>query len=232
MARVLVLRAEAEAATTAAALAARGHVPLLLPLQEIRTLHGSPPEGRFAGLLVTSANAVPALKDHPGLKALPVLAVGERTASALRAAGFGDVTTGEGDGAALADVAQPLAERSGLPLLYAAGRVRTAGLETRLLALGVPFRVFEAYDTKPLHPGLKQIATVLAGKAPDVVLLLSVGQAEGYAELARRLPECFLPAPSLVCLSARIAAALPMELRSRAKISATSSLAALFERDL
>ena len=232
MARVLVLRAEAEAATTAKTLAARGHMPLLLPLQEIVTFDAALPEESFAGVLVTSANAVPALENHPGLKALPALAVGERTASALRSAGFADVTVGEGDGAALAEAARPLASRARLPLLYAAGKVRTAGLETRLAELGVPFRVIEVYDTKPLHPGLKQIATVLGGKAPDVVLLLSVGQAEGYAMLVESWPACFLPPPRLLCLSARIAASLPMELRRSAEISATSSLAALFERDL
>lgn len=232
MARVLVLRAAAEAASTGAALAARGHVPLLLPLQAIETLETPLPDGRFAALLVTSANAVPALARQPQLRALPVLAVGARTGAALSEAGFADVTVGDGDGAALADAARPLAARTGLPLLYAAGRVRTSGLEDRLTALGMSFLVVETYDTKPLHPGLNEIATVLAGKAPDIVLVLSVGQAEGYAGLVRDQPESFRPPPRLLCLSARIARALPMELQGTAEISATSSLPVLFERDL
>ena len=69
MARVLVLRAAAEAESTGAALAARGHVPLLLPLQAIETLETPLPDGRFAALLVTSANAVPALARQPQLRA-------------------------------------------------------------------------------------------------------------------------------------------------------------------
>lgn len=232
MARVLVLRPKAEASSTAAALLARGHTPLLLPLQEILPLAAPLAAAPFAGILVTSTNAVPGLAAHAEMTRLPVLAVGARTASALRAVGFEDVTVGAGDGAALADAAALLARRRGLPLLYAAGRVRTAGLETRLRTLGVPFHVAELYDTKPLHPTLNQIATLLAGKAPDVVLLLSVGQAEGYVQLVDRMPECFTPAPRLLCLSARIAAALPTDLRRSAEISATSNLPALFERDL
>lgn len=232
MARVLVLRAEAEAAETSAALAARGHQPLQLPLQEILILDPPLPDGGFAGLLVTSANAVPWARACSGLKGMPVLAVGERTGLALRIAGFTDVAVGEGNGAALAGMALPLVEEAGLPMLYAAGRVRTAGLEDRLSELKIPFTTIEAYDTKPLNPGPREVATVLEGRAPDVVLLLSIGQAKGYAAMVKSYPEGFWPPPRLLCLSDRIAAALPGELRLTAEISARPGLAALFDLDL
>ena len=95
MARILILRQRPDALDTAAALARRGHLPLILPTEEARALDAPPPPaGRFAGFLVTSANAVPAMaRVWPG-DGRPVLAVGGRTAAVLRQAGFQTVSAG------------------------------------------------------------------------------------------------------------------------------------------
>ena len=83
---VLVTRPREQAAETARLLRAAGHEVLLDPLLEIRRL--PPPmlePGEVAAVAVTSANAAPAASAAPA--DLPVFAVGEATARALRAAG-------------------------------------------------------------------------------------------------------------------------------------------------
>jgi uroporphyrinogen-III synthase len=232
MARVLILRPAEDAATTARALAARGHTPQVLPAEEIVALGTAPPAGSFAALLVTSAHAVPALARHPPAAWPAILAVGERTAEALRAAGFDRVTVGCGGAAGLVEPAVRLAAARGLPLLYAAGRVRSDALETTLAEQSVPLSVWEVYDIRPLDPGPEEIARATGGAPPDAVLLLSRGQVAAYLRLAERLPRGPGAAPRLLCLSSRIAAALPAELRSLAEISPAMSLATLFDHVL
>ena len=57
------------------------------------------PEAHYDALIVTSAHAAEALAALDRTK--PVFAVGERTADAVRAAGFADVTVAEGDAVSL-----------------------------------------------------------------------------------------------------------------------------------
>ncbi|MBL8588181.1 MAG: uroporphyrinogen-III synthase, partial [Methylobacteriaceae bacterium] len=61
----LVTRAADEAQRTADALRAAGHEPLLAPLTEIRILPMAAPEGRFDGVVATSAHAFAALAGLP-----------------------------------------------------------------------------------------------------------------------------------------------------------------------
>lgn len=229
MARILVLREAGAAAETAADLRARGHEPLLLPLHEIVPLDDPPPAGDFAGLLATSRNAVPALSRHFAGRDMPVLGVGAATARRLEAAGFAAVEIGEGAAASLVAPAAALAARCRRPLLLALGRVRRSDLEDGLVAAGVSFAAWEVYDTRPSRPDGRAIETALGGRTPDAVLLLSGGQANGFLGLLRAAPSFFKPLPRLLCLSGRIAAALPAELRIRASISADPDLVALFE---
>jgi uroporphyrinogen-III synthase len=226
--RVLILREPDAAARTAAELAARGHEPLVLPLETVETLGVPPPVGAFAAFAVTSAHAVAplarAFPDDPR----PLFAVGEATASAARNAGLRDVRAADGaaDGmGAMAAAALP----AGATILYAAGRTRTGTLETALADAGIGCAVWEVYAVRPSQPDPATVAQVLAGRAPDGVLVLSVGQATAFAGLCRAMPDSFTPLPAVLALSERIAAALPAELRRRARISPDRSLASLFE---
>ena len=110
--RLLVTRPEADAERTAAALRARGHTVVVAPLLRIEPVEDADiAAGPFAAILVTSANAAPAIARHQRfaeLRALPVFAVGGRSAQAMRAAGFADVTSADGD---VSDLA-PLGRRS------------------------------------------------------------------------------------------------------------------------
>lgn len=104
MRQVVILRPEPGASRTAAKARALGLEPVLLPLFAPEPLPWSPPDaGDFDALLLTSANGVrmagAGLEKYRGL---PVYAVGEATAQALREAGFDQVIAGMGDGNAIA----------------------------------------------------------------------------------------------------------------------------------
>lgn len=97
-ARVLVLRPEPGASSTAALAAELGLDPVLAPIAGVEPAAWDVPDAaRFDALLIGSANAV----RHGGaglatLRDLPALAVGEATAVRLREAGFTVRETGTG----------------------------------------------------------------------------------------------------------------------------------------
>jgi uroporphyrinogen-III synthase len=228
MTRVLLLRDRAAGEETAAEVRALGHEPLLLPLQEIVPLDEPMPAGPFAGVVVTSRNAVPVLARHLGKAGVPALAVGETTARHLEEAGFTVAERGEGSGASLLRPAARLGEEQKLPLLLALGRVRTSVLEDGLRAAGVSFTLWEAYDTRALSPSRGEVEAASNGQPPEAVLILSVGQAEGFAALVAAHPDLFDPIPRIFCLSGRIVEALPKELASFASISPSGNVSKLF----
>lgn len=232
MARVLVLRQAPEAAETAEALRARGHEPVLLPLAETVALDAPAPQGEVAGFVVTSLQAVPALASaFPG-DPRPVFAVGERTAQALSAAGFPSVEAGPGTSEGLVGRAGAIAAAAKKPLLYATGRVRLPDFEAGALAAGVALTVWEVYDLVPREPEAAEIDAVFQDGGPNEALILSVGQAEGFAGFWRRFGARAPGMPRLLCLSARISRALGPELAPFAWISPQPKLSSLFDRFL
>ena len=89
--RILLTRPEPDNARTAATLRALGHEAVEAPLLRIETIAGADfGEPPWSGVLLTSANGARAAAGHlrfAEIIALPVLAVGESTAKAARAAG-------------------------------------------------------------------------------------------------------------------------------------------------
>src|SRR5438477_13053703 len=86
-------------------LRARGCEVLVAPLLQVELLADAAlGAGPWGALVMTSSNAAHAVARHPRhaeLTPLPVFVVGRRTAAAARAAGFGDVTSADGDVTAL-----------------------------------------------------------------------------------------------------------------------------------
>ena len=99
--RLIVVRAQPGAQATAALIAAAGGEAVLCPLFHIVPVAAAVPEcGPISAVLFTSAHGVRAAPFVS--RTLPVLAVGDSTAAAARAAGFTTVQSADGDGAALA----------------------------------------------------------------------------------------------------------------------------------
>ena len=119
--RLLVTRPAADAARTAAALRARGHEPILAPLLDVEIMSDADlGAGPWAAILVTSANAVRAVAGHKRrdeLRGIAVFTVGDRSAQAMRDAGFHHVTSAGGNVTDLARlVARPAHTAGAAPL--------------------------------------------------------------------------------------------------------------------
>ena len=129
--RILVTRPAADAARTAAALRVRGHEAIVAPLLTIEYFPDAElGDGPWSAILVTSANAARAIAGHKRrdeLRRIPVFAVGRQSAQDLRAEGFADVTSADGD---VDDLAALVAARLKPParLLYLAGEERSGDL--------------------------------------------------------------------------------------------------------
>ena len=219
--RILLTRPEPDAARTAAALRARGHEVVAMPLLRIApVVDAELGDGPWGAVLATSANACRVLAAHKNfadLVGLPLFAVGARTAEVARAAGFSAVVSADRDVAALARlVAGRLADPS-LPLLYPAGEERAGDLEAALAAHGFTVRMVVVYRAIAEPHMTAAIAARLAAGDIDGVLHFSRRSADAFMAAARAAD---LLSRSLkiqhYCLSAQVAA--PLAAAGAAKI--------------
>lgn len=224
--RVLVTRPEPASARTAAELQRRGHEPVLLPLmqavQQPKVLTLLPLRGT-AALAVTSAEAMRVLETlandtRQPLLALPLFAVGRATARAAREAGFQDVSIADGDGRSLARMLVAKTDQNpGAPILYLTGTPRSPEFETTLADAGRIVDVRECYQMIPAAHDDAKLAQTLT-PMPDAILAYS-------SETALRIGEIFEGTRAsldwsharFLCLSEKIATALPKEFQLRAR---------------
>lgn len=229
--RLLLTRPEPEAERTAARLRARGHTVVIAPLLRIESITDAEiGTGPWAAILVTSGNAGPAIaayRQFAKLRAVPVFAVGRRSAEAMRAVGFTDVTSADGD---VDDLALFVAERlsSGAALLYLAGAERAGDLAGDLSARGfivhtaVIYRAVAATGFAP-----ETVRAIIAGV--DGVLHFSRRSAQAYVEAVRAhgLVAVALAEPAHFCLSAHVAEPLAQAGAADIRIAPQPSEAAL-----
>jgi uroporphyrinogen-III synthase len=207
--RLLVTRPQPEAERTGAILRARGHAVVVAPLLRIEPVAGADiGAGPWAAILVTSVNAASAIASHErvaALRAVPVFAVGERSAEAMRKVGFAAVTSTDG---ALPDLVRLVTERvsPGASLLYLAGAERSGDLAGDLLANGFVAHTVVIYRAVT--------ATAFPASAADAVasgiggvLHYSRRSAEAYVNAARASGQlaAAVTEPVHFCLSAQVA---------------------------
>ena len=118
--KLLVIRPEPGASASAERAREAGLDPILLPFFEVQAVAWDLPDpADYDALLLTSANAVRfGGAGLESLRALPVHAVGERTAEAARAARLDVVSVGTSDAAAAVKAASDMGHRR---LLWLAG---------------------------------------------------------------------------------------------------------------
>jgi len=229
--RLFVTRPEPDAERTAASLRGHGHKVTVAPLLRIEAIRDAEIGwGPWAAILVTSANAAPAIARHARfaeLRTLPVFAVGERSAQAMRAAGFADVTSADGDAEDLDRVAGASLTR-GTPLLYLAGADRSGDLAGALTARGLAVRTVVVYRAVAAAAFPPVVATALTDGI-DGVLHFSRRSAEAYvnAVYAAGLAEPALKKPAHFCLSAQVAEPLTGAGATRIQIAPQPTEAAL-----
>jgi uroporphyrinogen-III synthase len=214
---ILVTRPYPDNEATGSVLRARGFAVLLAPMLRFEPLSfRDDPEAEYGAVIVTSANALraiePQLAGHRLLE-LPVFAVGEHSAAAARAAGFGQVISADGDAAALRDRvlesvrAKQLKRKSAL--LYLAGHDLSRDLAGELSGRGFDVVTQTTYRMVPLSSLPRDVCDAFAANQVDAVLHYSRRSARAFVEAIRAggveisalaVPQC--------CISANVAAIL------------------------
>lgn len=180
---MLITRPEPGAGETAGRLAALGWRPVLAPVLTIRP-RPLRPAGQLQAVLATSGNAIPALP--PALHALPLLAVGDATATRARAAGFATVHSAGRDAAALADLAARLCVPDAGALLLASGAGQGGALAASLRAHGFRVQRRVAYAAEPVAALPDAAITALRTGALHAALFFSAETARVFLTLLRR----------------------------------------------
>lgn len=208
--RVLVTREPDASAATAARLEALGHEAVVAPLTRIVPVAGPRISGDVDAVLLTSpaaARILAARREAATLMALPLLAVGDRTAAAARAAGFSDVRSAAGDGEDLVRLA--VATMPGGRLLHAAAMQRARDYEDELARAGIRVVTVPIYEALAVTALPEAAVGPLRRRAIDAVLHFSQRSSVSYLRLAERAGvRAEALAPLQLCLSGRIAAPL------------------------
>lgn len=229
--RVLVTRPEPDGERTAAALRARGCEAMLSPLLRVEPVAAELGDG-WDALALTSANAARALAGHPrltSLRALPLYAVGDRSAEAARAQGFTHVTSADGNAGDLVRL-MTAQLRPGALVLYLAGEDRAADLAGDLAAAGIEVQLRVVYRAVAVPQFTAEVCAALAAGRLDGVLHFSRRTAAIYVECAA---QAGLSVPALApvqyCLSRQVAEPLAAAGAQAIRVAARPAEAALIE---
>ncbi len=212
--RLLVTRPREDAESFAAALAARGIETVIEPMLEIVDLPGPPLTREDAqAVLFTSVNGVRALQrrnrsDLSQFIDVPVLAVGDATDKAARAAGFRQVESAAGDVEALAALVLGRLSPGDGPLLHIAGSQVAGDLAGRLTAAGFVVRRTAIYAARKATALSAGALAALRHHRIDAVTFFSPRTATAFVTLCRdagALP--LLAGTAALCLSRAVAQA-------------------------
>jgi uroporphyrinogen-III synthase len=231
--RILVTRPQPGSSQTAAALKERGHEPITAPLLQIEILSQVDPDaGPWTAILITSANAmrgIAHLARRDGWRAVPIFAVGDRSAGAARDQGFTNVTSANGNVDGLVDL---VAARLGPParLLYLSGEERSGDLAGALRAKNFIVDVVMVYRMIAART-LPEPAASAIRDGIDGVLHFSRHSAEAFVNAASNagLLEVALAKPVHYCLSNQVAEPLRAAGAANFRIAARPDEASLLE---
>lgn len=208
--RLLVTRPEPGASRTAAALAALGHEPVVLPLSRIVPV-AAPDLAAAEPFDLVGAASVNALRHAPAaliarLRPLPCHVVGQATAAAARQAGFAVGHVAPGAAALCRWLAGHVP--AGARIAWLCGRVRLDLFEEGSRAAGIEPVPVETYDTLSVHYSRDELARRFGNRPFEGALLYSRVAALGFKALmtVEGMAELFAGA-RLYCLSEGIAAA-------------------------
>jgi uroporphyrinogen-III synthase len=235
--QILVTRPTLDAARTSQKLVAMGHQVLTDPVIEIEAITQNIPQGDFAALVFTSANAVRIASKIEALKplrSLPVFTVGSHTAEVAREFGFVDVAAASGDvqglgNMVLAELRSKMDLRVPLHVLHLSGEDRAGDLAGVLSRSGVRIDTVTIYRARAANAFKPQtVAAIRAGKI-GAVLHYSERSAAIFVRLAQGagITEEIIQARHF-CLSQAVA--LPLKLFGiTAAVAAAPEEDALFE---
>ena len=232
---VLVLRPAESAVRTAAAIGGLGRVPVLMPLARIVDTEDPIPLGDYDAVAFTSAAAVRVVSGRrdgakTSLLAIPAICVGEATAAAARAAGWREAVSAEGDADALAGLLAHRFEGRDAKILYLCGRDRAFDLSAALSPRGIAIAEIAIYAAELVDPPCQELKDKV--RICDSALLHSARTARHFFTNAKRC-DADLSKLTMLAISETVAAAIPAELRSAARVAAhpdEPAMLALLER--
>jgi uroporphyrinogen-III synthase len=234
---VLVTRPHPDDEATAASLRARGFEVLCAPMLRFEPVAFHDDEDApFGAVIVTSANALRGIEPHLSgsrLLKLPLFAVGERTASAARGAGFENVMTAEGDAAGLRELVlasvKTKALKKAATLLYLAGADLARDLAGELGERGFSVVTHTTYRMSAVSSLPREVSDAFAANAVEAVLHYSRRSARAFLEAARAagveisalaIPQC--------CISAAVASVVRDAGATQVMVAASPDENALF----
>jgi len=235
---VLVTRPHPDDETTAASLRARGFEVLQAPMLRFEPVaFQDDTDAAYGAVIVTSANALRGIEPHlenSRLLALPLFAVGERTADAARDAGFEKVISADGDAAGLRDCVLASVKTKELkkasPLLYLAGADLARDLAGELGERGFTVVTHTTYRMAPVSSLPREICDAFAAHRIEAVLHYSRRSARAFLQAARAggveisalaIPQC--------CISAQVATVVRDAGATQVVVAATPDENALLE---
>jgi uroporphyrinogen-III synthase len=235
---VLVTRPEPDDEATAASLRARGFEVLTAPMLRFEPVaFQDDTDAAYGAVIVTSANALRGIEPHlenSRLLALPLFAVGERTADAARGAGFENVISADGDAAGLRDCVLASVKTKELkkasPLLYLAGADLARDLAGELGERGFTVVTHTTYRMAAVSSLPREICDAFAAHRIEAVLHYSRRSARAFLQAARAggveisalaIPQC--------CISAQVATVVRDAGATQVVVAATPDENALLE---
>lgn len=166
---VLITRAQEDGGGAKTYLAARGVSVIHIPLIRIEPAFRTPPDGIFDALIVTSIHGAPYIRNIPGFESVPVYAVGERTAEAVRQIGARFIRIGDGTAASL--VRMILAESTPEKrFLHVTGIDHKSEPGESLIKSGFSYHCWTAYRAAEVKPAPESLRKAL--KAGNVHVAL------------------------------------------------------------
>ncbi|TMJ15235.1 MAG: uroporphyrinogen-III synthase [Alphaproteobacteria bacterium] len=235
---VLVTRPHPDSEISAEALRGRGFEVLLAPMlrfEPVAFLDDA--EVDYGAVIATSANALRAIEPQLAasrLTKLPLFAVGERTASLARKAGFSNVIAAQGDAAGLRDLVLECVRARALKkasvLLYLAGADLSRDLAGELGERGFSVVTQTTYRMIPVASLPRAVCDAFAGNAVEAVLHYSRRSARAFLEAVRAdgveisalaIPHC--------CISPAVATILRDAGANQVMVAASPDEKALFE---
>jgi uroporphyrinogen-III synthase len=183
--QALLSRPREESQSLAAALAVRDVGTVIEPMMEVHYCVAAALDlATVQAILCTSANGVRALARVTGERGLPLLAVGEATASRAHAEGFTSVASAGGAVTDLVRLAAARLRPQNGRLLHVAGKVVAGDLVGALRAHGFVIERRILYEARPVERLSTAALSALHGSTIDFALFFSPRTAAIFVRLA------------------------------------------------
>jgi uroporphyrinogen-III synthase len=228
--QALVTRPREESQSLAAALAVRDVGAVIEPMMEVHYCVAAALDlNAVQAILCTSANGVRALARVTGERGVPLLAVGETTASRARAEGFTSVANADGAVTDLVRLAAARLRPQNGRLLHVAGNVVAGDLVGALRAHGFVIERRVLYEARPVEALSAPGVCALRCEMIDFALFFSPRTAAIFVRLAgiAGVAGCCRTITSLAISAAADAVLTGLPLRDRRVAKRPNQLALL-----